>query len=97
MERLVLISERPLSAHPQVIHEIEQLPGISVTSFSPSFIDVEVTMPKSVTALRTLASSRGLAVAEVPEVQLMEPMSPFQAMRPAPSVLVPERAGRRRA
>lgn len=79
MERLVIISDTPLSEEAPLVQEIGSMPGISVTSVSPSFIDVEVTKPQSGARLRAFALRNGLSVEATPEVQLMEPMSPFRA------------------
>ncbi|MDN2582729.1 hypothetical protein [Aquibium sp. ELW1220] len=79
MERLVIISDKPLSEEAPIIREIDSMPGISVTSVSSSFIDVEVTQPRSGATLRAFAREHGLSVEATPEVQLMEPMSPFRA------------------
>jgi len=78
MERLVLISEKPLSEEAPLVQEIDSMPGISVTSVSSSFIDVEVAKPQSGATLRAFALEHGLSVEATPEVQLMEPISPFR-------------------
>ncbi|MFN3548359.1 MAG: hypothetical protein ACK4U0_12790 [Mesorhizobium sp.] len=81
MERLVIISDKPLSDETSIIRQIEAMPGISVTSFSPSFIDVEVTQPRFGATLRAFAREHGLSVETTPDAQLMEPISPFRALR----------------
>lgn len=80
MERLVIFSDKPLSDETSIIRQIEDMPGISVTSVSPSFIDVEVTQPRSGVTLRAFARENGLSVEATPDAQLMEPISPFRAL-----------------
>jgi len=80
MERLVLFSDKPLSDETPIIRQIADMPGISVTSVSPSFIDVEVAQPRSGATLRAFAREHGLSVEASPDAQLMEPISPFRAL-----------------
>lgn len=78
MERLVIISAKPLSADGPIVRELEEMPGVAVTSFSPSFVDVEVSRPDFGANLRAFARQHGLEVEATPAAQLMEPMSPFR-------------------
>jgi ribulose kinase len=78
MERLVIISGKPLSADGPIVRELEGMPGVAVTSVSPSFVDVEVSQPVFGASLRAFAREHGLEVEATPEAQLMEPMSPFR-------------------
>jgi hypothetical protein len=79
MQKLVIIPDRPLSDESSIVSEIDNMPGISVTYSSPSFIDVEVAQPRFGKNLRAFARERGLSVETSPEAQLMEPISPFRA------------------
>lgn len=78
MERLVIISAKPLSADGPIVRELEDMPGVAVTSFSPSFVDIEVSRPGLGATLRAFARQHGLELEATPEAQLMEPMSPFR-------------------
>ncbi len=80
MERLVIISDKPLSDETPIIRQLEGMPGIQVTSVSRSFIDVEVAQPRFGATLRAFARENGLSVEATPEAQLMEPISPFRAL-----------------
>lgn len=78
MEKLVVIARNPVSDMVELVQAIENLPGISVTAHSRSLIDVEAQAPRAVVGLRNYARQHGLAVEDVPEAQLMEPISPFR-------------------
>jgi hypothetical protein len=80
MERLVIISDKPLSDEAPIIRQLEGMPGVQVTSVSPSFIDVEVAQPRFGATLRAFARENGLSVEATPDAQLMEPISPFRAL-----------------
>lgn len=80
MEKLVLISDTPLSEGATIVRELGAMPGVSITSVSPSFIDIEVAQARSGDNVRAYARQHGLEVEDMPEAELMEPISPFRAL-----------------
>lgn len=77
MEKLVVILSKSVRDPSRVAGEIDELPGISVTSKSRSLIDVEASEPAAAEQLRAYASSHGFEVERVSDPRLIDPVSPF--------------------
>jgi hypothetical protein len=81
MEKLVIVVDKKTHDSAEVARDVAAIPGVSVTSRSRSFVDVEASEPRSVEQLRAFTSQHhGLSLEAAPEPQLMEPISPFKAI-----------------
>lgn len=85
MEKLVLILGKAVKDSASIAQEVDGLPGISVTGFSRSLVDVEASEPQAAEQLRGYASRHGFEVEQLTSPELIEPISPFDSMQtPSP-------------
>lgn len=80
MEKLVLILDKAVADGASIAQEVDALDGLSVTGFSRSLVDVEVSGPGAAELLRQYASQHGFDVEQVSTPGLIEPISPFRKM-----------------
>lgn len=73
MAKLVIVVEDDKNTE-SVARDVAAIPGVSVTSQSGSFVDVETTAKSSVKKLKRFTAENGLSLHQLPEAELMEPI-----------------------
>lgn len=91
MEKLVLILNKSATDGSAIASEVDALPGIFVTGFSRSLVDIEAAAPEAVEMLRGYALSHGFDLEQVSQPSLIEPVSPFSKTAGGPGKPTPSR------